>query len=107
VFPPVTDRFTHTSPNRATYDGRRNFVEKLSASISVSGSNTTVAFYVAKNGTIAGRSKVRLTTASAGQPRSTSLTARVQFDPGDYVEMFIANEGGTGDITVSNLDVTV
>lgn len=107
VFPPVTDRFTHTSPNRATYNGRRNFTEKVSATVSVSGSNTTVALYAAKNGNVLGRSKVAITTASAGQPRVVSITSRVEFEPGDYVELYLANEGGTGDITVSTLNATV
>lgn len=107
VFPPVTDRFTHTSPNRATYIGRRDFVDTLTASVSVSGSNTTVALYVVKNGTVLDRAKVDVTTASAGQPRAVSLSARLMLQTDDYVELWLANEGGTGDITVSTLDVTI
>jgi hypothetical protein len=106
-FPPVTDRFTHSSPNRATYDGRRDFKENVNATVSVSGSNTTVALYLAKNGTLLDRSKVAITTASAGQPRVVSLTGRAEFQPNDYVELYLANEGGTGDITISTLDVTI
>ena len=79
----------------------------MKASVSVSGSNTTVALYLAKNGTLLNRSKVAITTASAGQPRVVSLTSRAEFEPGEYVELFLANEGGTGDITISTLDLTV
>jgi len=107
AFPPVTDRFTHTSPNRATYIDRRDFKANASATVSVSGSNTTVALYLARNGTLLDRSKVALTTASAGQPRTVSIVARAELQPDDYLELYLANEGGTGDITVSTLDLTV
>jgi hypothetical protein len=107
AFPPVTDRFTHTSPNRATYNGRRDFKANVNATVSVSGSNTTVALYLAKNDTLLDRSKVAISTASAGQPRVVSLTSRAEFEPDEYIELWLANEGGTGDITISTLDLTV
>jgi hypothetical protein len=107
AFPEVTDRFTHTSPNRITYDGRREFKANVSSVVSVSGSNTTVALYLAKNGTLLDRSKVAITTASAGQPRVISLVARAELVTNDFLELYLANEGGTGDITISTLDVTV
>lgn len=107
VFGPVTDRFTHTSPNRATYQGRRAFTEKIQATVAVSGSNTTLAIYIAKNGSVLNRSSVTLTTASAGQPRAATVVSRVQLLTDDYLEVWLANEGGTGDITVSTLDVTI
>ena len=34
-------------------------------------------------------------------------TARAELVPNDYLELWLANEGGTGDITVSTLDLTV
>jgi hypothetical protein len=107
AFPPVTDRFTHTSPNRATYIGRRDFKANAAATVSVSGSNTTVALYLARNGTLLDRSKVDITTASAGQPRNVTIVARAELEPDDYLELYLANEGGTGDITVSTLDLTI
>lgn len=103
----VTDRFTHTSPNRITYGARRDFKARVAATVSVSGSNTTVAIYAVKNGTVLNRTKVDITTASAGQPRSAALTSRIPFTQDDYLEIWLANEGGTGDITVSTLEVVV
>jgi len=103
----VTDRFTHTSPNRLTYDGRRDFKARADCTISLSGSNTTAAVYFVKNGTVLNRTKVDITTASAGQPRTASLTSRIPMVPNDWVEVWLANEGGTGDIEVSTLEVTI
>lgn len=106
-FSSVTDRFTHTSPNRATYKGRRRFKETVHATVSVSGSNTTVAIYFAKNGNILNRSAVDITTASAGQPRAVTVVSKVDLVTDDYLEVWLANEGGTGDIEVSTLEVSI
>lgn len=106
-FSEVTDRFTHTSPNTLTYIGKRRHKTKAQATVSVSGSNTTVAIYFAKNGTILNRSAARVTTASAGQPRSVSVVSRLDLSTNDDIEIYLANEGGTGDLEVSTLEVII
>ena len=107
AFDPVTDRWTHTSPNEATYDGRRDYKATADATVSLSGSNTTAAIYVFKNGSALQRSAVEITTASAGQPRTASLHTRMELTQNDTVDIRVANEGGTGDLTVSTLEVTI
>lgn len=106
-FSSATERFTHASPNQATYTGRRTFKEKASGTVSISGSNTTAAVYFAKNGSVLNRSGIEITTASAGQPRAVSLASRIEFEPNDTLEVYLANEGGTGDLEVSTLEVTI
>lgn len=107
AFDAVTDRFTHTSPNTLTYIGKRRHKDKATATVSVSGSNTTIAVYFAKNGTVLNRSAVRVTTASAGQPRAVTVASRLDLSTGDDIEIYIANEGGTGDIEVTTLEVII
>lgn len=103
----ILSRFSHSGQNRGTYDGRRTRKFRAHATVSVSGSNTTVAVYFAKNGSVLQRSSVDITTASAGQPRNVTLVTRVEMQQNDYLEVWLSNEGGTGDLEVSTLEVTV
>lgn len=103
----ITQKFTNTD-NRATYNGAlsRNF--KVTAVLSVeSGNNNQIGVYLAKNGSVLTDSEVYLTTNSGGRAEAGVVQALTNLDQGDYIEVFVENDTGTSNITVSDLNVSV
>lgn len=97
-------QFTGTTAGRLTYNGGKDVTVPLTASLTVepvSGGATDVSVQVAINGTVVANSK-RVGNTSAGNPTSITIPWQEQLSTSDFVEVFVANEGGTVNILVSS-----
>ena len=100
-------RFTHAS-NRVTYSSDLVETFRVTACCSISGNNNVVYRIQAYlNGTTPIGTPQRSTTNGSGRAESFSWQGTVQLGEGDYIEMWIANESGTQNVTVEDLSVLV
>jgi len=94
--------FTGNTTGRLTYNGSTTEVVSASVSITFShaaGGTDDLAVYIAKNGSVITASK--LTRAVTGSAKGNVGTFfNVSMDNSDYLEVFVANDSGTNNITV-------
>ena len=94
--------FTGNTTGRLTYNGSTTEVVSASVSITFShagGGSDDLAVYIAKNGSVITASK--LTRAVTGSARGNVGTFfNVSMDTSDYLEVFVANDSDTNNITV-------
>jgi len=103
----ITQKFTN-SDNRATYIGGITRAFKIVATASLeSGNNNQIGFYIAKNGTLITESEVYGTTSGTGRSENIVVQAFVQLTENDYIELWVENDTGTQDITVTELNVII
>ena len=104
----ITQLFTNTTTNRATYDGalRRDF--KVSAVMSVeSGNNNVIGLYIAKNGTLITESETYITTNAGGRAEAGVCQVVLEMVETDYIEVFVENVTSTSNVIVTDLNVIV
>lgn len=88
-----SSQFTCTAAGRITYDGEKPITEPVDIAVSiapVSGSNKTVAIYLAKNGVVIASSRISAVLSNGGF-QELSVPWQVSFTKNDYVELFVAN----------------
>ena len=103
----ITSKFTN-SDNRATYNGALTKFFKVSASLSLtSGNNRQLSIYIAKNGAVINDSIVNATASGNGRSENVVSHTLVELTADDYVEIFVANETDTQNITVTDLNVII
>jgi hypothetical protein len=104
----VSQRFTVTATNRATYDGAiaRDFRVTVTLSLS-SGNNHQISAYVFKNGTAIAESVVNLTTNDGGRLENGMMQATVEMLDTNYIEIFVENNTSATNITVEDLNVII
>ncbi len=94
--------FTGNTTGRLTYNGSTTEVVSASVSITFShaaGGTDDLAVYIAKNGSVITASK--LTRAVTGSSRGNVGTFfNVSMSASDYLEVFVANDSDTNNITV-------
>jgi len=94
--------FTGNTTGRLTYNGSTTEVVSATVSITFShaaGGSDDLAVYIAKNGSVITASK--LTRAVTGSNRGNVGTFfSVSMDTSDYLEVFVANDSDTNNITV-------
>ena len=94
--------FTGNTTGRLTYNGSTTEVVSASVSITFShaaGGTDDLAVYIAKNGSVITASKLtRAVTGSAIGNVGTFFN--ISMDTSDYLEVFVANDSDTNDITV-------
>ena len=94
--------FTGNTTGRLTYNGSTTEVVSASVSITFShaaGGSDDLAVYIAKNGSVITASKLtRAVTSSARGNVGTFFN--VSMDTSDYLEVFVANDSDTNNITV-------
>jgi hypothetical protein len=104
----VTQRFTNTTTNRATYTGAIERTFKIDAIASVGGSaNRNFSVYVAVNGTVQASSRSRSKTNSGGDPALVFSSVITSLSQNDYIEAWVANDDNTASLTVVDLNVLV
>lgn len=104
----VSQRFTVTTSNRATYDGAipRNF--KVTAILSVtSGNGHQIGLYVAKNGSEISESETYVTTNASGRLENGTAQLVVSLVDTDYIEIFVENNTSTTNVTVNDMHVII
>lgn len=104
----LSSSFSHSS-GRLTYTGANSgkFLVTVAMSLELVGSNDKVKAYVAKNGTIQSKSEINQNLDATGDVAVLPINAIVELTDTDYIEVFIANETTTDNITVSYMNVSV
>lgn len=103
----VTSKFTNTD-NRATYVGALTRYFKVVVTLSAtSGNNNQVGVYIAKNGVVLDESEVYGTTSGSGRAENIVCQTLVQLTNGDYLEVWVENNAGTNNVTVTDLNLVV
>ena len=104
----ISQRFTVSTTNRATYVGAIDRDFKVSAVASLASSNNNqVSVYIAKNGVPIGESKTDFTTNAGGRLENGSTQALAALTSGDYVEVWVENNTATNDVTAEDLNVII
>jgi hypothetical protein len=102
-------KWTTAVTNRLTYAGSvtTEFVITIVGAISTTVSGATLGVGVAENGAIQLESAVSVRTTTLNVPFSFSVQDIIQVSTGDYFEVFIRNETGTQNITLSDVNVII
>lgn len=104
----LTQRFDLTTDNRALYDGASSAAFRLVAFASMtSGNNQTLRIRVAVNGTTLAQSTSSCQTSGSGAASNIGTQTISSLAPGDYIEIFVANDTAANNITVTDLNVTI
>lgn len=95
--------------NKATYTQSTTDKFKVTAVLSLTaGNNEDIHIRVAKNGSTQARSNQEIKTAGSGDATNLVVKDVVELSSAtDYVEIFIANDSSTTDITVVDLMVII
>lgn len=102
-------RMTSPASNRLTYNGSktRSFFVSGSMSVTQPSSSKFFSFYIAKNGVIIPESRQDMKIVNSSDQVSLTLSCRVVLAPGDYIEVWVANQTATTDITVQTMNLSI
>jgi hypothetical protein len=99
-----TSQMVADTNGRLTFTGGKDFVFPLLGSVSaepVSGTNKTLTFYIAINGSIVANSGAT-TTVSSGGPKNTPVPWQANFNPADYLELWVENNSDATDVAINS-----
>jgi hypothetical protein len=104
----ITEKFTNSTTNRATYTGAitRDFTVQCVVSLE-SGNNKDIEVYVYKNGSASPGSSSHITTSGTGKGENVVVQSIVELATNDYVEIWVANDDDTTDVTVTALNMII
>ena len=104
----VSQRFTVTTTNRATYAGAipRDFKATVICSLAA-GNNQQVGIYVALNGSPLTESETYVTTNAGGRLENGTCQVVTSLSDSDYIEVFVENNTAIANITVEDLHIIV
>lgn len=104
----ITQKFTNSTTNRATFVGEIKRSFKCSAEITFSsGANNQIGFYFYKNGTAIPESVTVTTASSGGRGENVGMQCITDLTENDYIELWCENQTGTTDITVEIMNVII
>lgn len=100
------ERFSNGN-NRLTYlaGRKRLFVCTAVGNEAVGGNNHQYAFSFYKNGTKIAESEKTITSDSSGRTSTFVIQAVTELSEGDYIEVWVQDNTGTADVTISYLNV--
>lgn len=97
-----------TTDNKAVYTGSLVGFYKVHVVVSATtGGNRELELAIYKNGVISTQSRAKGTTRSNGKAQNFSCQDILQLNENDYIEVYIANNTASQDITVEDLNVVV
>ena len=104
-------RFSANNTGRLTYTGAKKRIIKFAGSLSFvaesAGKTGIYIFYIAKNGTIIGQSKVYGYTGSVTDTSPVPLSGSIEMNTNDYLEVYADYySGSAGKIKVTSLTLT-
>ena len=102
-------KYTETD-NRLTNNATIERKYLISCSLSFNSGNNNVCefgFYDSKLAAVRTPSRTKSTANSAGRAESVSFNCVVQHSSGDYIEIHCANNTGTNNITVTDMNVVI
>lgn len=97
-------RFSMPADNRLRYDGTKvaRCVVIATLSFTSVASNQQLAFALAVNGVISDASIMRTKITTGTDIQAITVMTHPTMNPGDYVELWVANDTSDGDITVEH-----
>ena len=101
---------TGTTAGRYIYNGSKNAKLPVMVDLTVtpvSGAAIAMSAYIAVNGSIIARSRRAAPLASGGLIQVISVPWQITAEPGDYVEVFVANDTSTVNLLVSSAVIRV
>lgn len=101
------ERVTSPSPGVIEYVGKPKQLETIHANASVSGANTEFALYIRKNGSVIDRTRSLGFLANSSNATGVVSLTELTLQTGDTVSAAIENVGGTKDLDVETLSLTV
>lgn len=98
------NRFTMPANNRMLYGGIVPVACMVTAALSFKSelNNQILAFAFAINGVVSVPSIIRTKVAAAGDVQAITVITHPTLNPGDYVELWVANDSSAGDITIDH-----
>ncbi len=97
-----------TTSNKAIYTGKLTNHFKVGCTMTITnGSNKIHKIRIAKNGTTVSSSQEHVTTGSGGRAENVFVQCIIELDENDYVEMFVANNSDTTNITVVDMNLII
>jgi hypothetical protein len=102
-------KWTMPVNNRLLYGGSvtTDFVITVVGSVFSTAANLTLGVGVAENGAIQTESAVSVRAPTASVPFAFSAQDVISVAPGDYFEIFVRNESGTQNVTLSDVNVII
>ncbi len=103
------DKFDLSVSNRALYNGALSGFFKVSTSLSfIDGNNQIISVVIAVDGVLYTPSETRATTSVGNRAENVLCQGVFPLNPGQYVEMFIANNtSGGGTVTVTEMNFII
>lgn len=95
-------RFTHNGAGRLTYIGEKNFKGPIDLTVTLlasAGGDKQLSSYIAINGVVIEATGQQVTASSSKASASAAIWQH-NFEPNDYIEVFVENNSGTDDIIV-------
>jgi hypothetical protein len=104
----VPELFDSPSDGVLRYTGEEPLTLLIIGTISVSGANTTFEVAFAINGLPAeGRTETTDATSGSNKPAAVTIHGKLMLQPGDEITVKLENTGGTTDLTVEQLSVSI
>lgn len=100
-------RMSQPEGSHLQYDARFDSTVYAIANPAVSGANTAFSAGIALNGSELERSRSLGFASNSNDATSVTATARVELTAGDVLSVTIENVGGTGDLNVDSMTLTV
>jgi hypothetical protein len=104
----LSQSFTHTSPNKLTYNGIMARVFHSGCTITCypdSNSNSNWEFALSVNGVIQSGSIVSMTTSNNAHRYSTAIHKIFPLQTNDYVELYMRRTSGTSNLTINHFNL--
>jgi hypothetical protein len=101
--------FDMSANNRLKYvaQATSHFVVTVALSMTAAGNNQLTTLSVAKNGTNIASSEVQRFIGTGADLGAAAVATIVELAQDDYLELFVANETGTGNLTVELMNFIV
>ena len=101
--------FSTPVDNRLVYDGTltKTFALEASLTMTSAANNQTIGLAFAINGVVDTTTIQEQRLAMSVDPFTVSLTGHVRMVQNDFLEVFVSNETGTANVTMSRLNATV
>jgi hypothetical protein len=105
----ATSLFTHTSPNRLTYNGliNKTFLINVNVGMTTSDTNTVIRISIAKNGISNNNVYGDIHPTTADRLNDASFNDIVSLTTGQYIELFTARPSGTGYVIILYASITI
>ena len=95
--------------NRLRYTGTKTRIFSVSASLSITStnSNQVLSVYIAKNGSVINSTRIRRKIGTGSDIGAMGISGTVQLSTSDFIEVWVANDLSGRDSTIENMNLRV